>query len=294
VRVDPLTGVVSATIEGLPSTPDGAHVVDCAPFGACGYMDAALAVGDDIWVASDYGGRVARIEGATNRIVQRIAVATRPGGLAAGGGFLWVFHTLDSTITRIDPRSGTASEFTVPGAQGAGIAYTQDSVWLLSSVDGGEVLRLDPRTLAVAARVPLEPFGRLHPFKEAWSLGADGASLWAANPNYNMVTEVDAASATVRRHVRSGPFWAIAEQPFGVALGGGDVWLAGRSGVGRIDAASGTILGALDSPSTGSGYTSITYGFGGAWKTSLDRGTVTRVVPSRAAVAASSSSRAPT
>lgn len=172
-------------------------------------------------------------------------------------------------MTRIDP-AGSAVAFNVHAAKGAGIAYAGGSVWLLS-VDPAAVFRLDPKTLAVIARVPLEPFGVRHPFREAWSLATDDRSLWAANPDYDMVTQIDFATARVTRQVR-----LPRDQPFGVALGGGDVWVAARTGVVRI-AADGAVSGELILPSVGSGYTSAAYGFGAAWVTNYDRGTLTRV-----------------
>ncbi len=67
-----------------------------------GYLDSAVSAGGSVWVARDVGGEVDRIDPATNRIAARIVVDSRPGGLAAGGGFVWAFHFEGSTITRID------------------------------------------------------------------------------------------------------------------------------------------------------------------------------------------------
>jgi streptogramin lyase len=275
-RVDPATRAVVATIPALTATPFDARAGDCTTFTSCGYLDAAAVVGSDVWVADDYGGEVVRIDSASNRVVTRIDVPPRPGGVAAGGGFVWLFHTRTGTVTRIDPVTAAAVTFDVPDAHGTGIAYAAGGVWLLT-IDPIAVLRLDPQTGAVTARVLLEPFGVRHPFMPAWSLATDGRSLWAANPNYDMVTQVDAAAARVTNHIR-----LPRDQPFGVAVAGGDVWVAARTGVVRLDATRGTVKGELILPSTGSGYTSVAYGFGAAWVTSFDAGSLTRVTPYRA------------
>jgi hypothetical protein len=199
VRVDPATRAITAAVAAFAPTTSG---LTCAPFVACQYMNAATASGDDLWVACDACGQVARIDTAANRVVVRIDVAPRPGGLALGGGFVWAFHTLTPTVSRIDPATGAVSTFSVPGVEGAGIAFAHGSVWLLSSARPSEVVRLDPQTLAVQARIPLSPSGQQHPLKEAWGLVGDDTRLWAANPNYNTVTEIDPATGRVKRRVR--------------------------------------------------------------------------------------------
>ena len=273
VRVDPATRAVTAAVAAFAPTTSG---LTCAPFVACQYMNAAVAAGDDLWVSCDACGEVARIDTAANLVTSRIDVAPQPGGLALGGGFVWAFHTLTPTVSRIDPATGAVSTFAVPGVEGAGIAFARGSVWLLSSARPSEVVRLDPRTLAVQARIPLSPSGQQHPLKEAWGLVGDDTRLWAANPNYNSVTEIDPAADAVKRHVR-GISASPMDQPFGIALAGRDVWVGTRSGVDRIDEQTGAITGQIDLLHAGSGYLGITYGFGAAWLANYDGGTLTRV-----------------
>jgi DNA-binding beta-propeller fold protein YncE len=275
LRIDPATRSATATIAAVAPAPARPA---CDTFSACGYINTALGAGTDLWVTCDACGEVARIDTTTNRVVARVAVPPRPGGLALGGGFLWAFHTLDSTVSRIDPATGSVATFSVPGVEGAGIAFSRGSVWLLSSARPSQVLRLDPRTLSVQARVPLNPSGQQHPLKEAWGLVGDEARLWAADPNYNMVTEIDPATNAVRRRVR-GISQSPMDQPFGIALAGNDVWVATRSGVNRIDERTGEIRGAIWLPSAGSGLIGVAFGLGAAWVSHYDRGTLTRIVP---------------
>jgi hypothetical protein len=149
---------------------------------------------------------------------------------------------------------------------------------LLSSARPSAVLRLDPQTLAVQARVPLDPSGQQHPLKEAWGLVGDDGRLWAANPNYNMVTEVDPATNRVQRHVR-GISASPMDQPFGIALAGRDVWVATRSGVVLVDEQSGAVRGSIALLQAGSGFLGVAAGFGAAWMTNYDRATLTRIRP---------------
>lgn len=275
LRIDPTTRSVTATIAAVAPAPGRPT---CDTFSACGYINTALAAGTDLWISCDACGEIVRIDPATNQVVARVAVPPRPGGLAVGGGFLWAFHTLASTVSRIDPRTGSVATFSVPGVEGAGIAFSRGSVWVLSSARPSEVVRLDPQTLAVEARIALNPSGQQHPLKEAWALVGDDTRLWAADPNYNMVTEIDPSTNAVKRRVR-GISQSPMDQPFGIALAGDDVWVATRSGVDRIDERTGEIRGAIWLPSAGSGLISVAYGFGAAWVTHYERGTLTRILP---------------
>jgi streptogramin lyase len=271
-RIDPASRAAT-TIPAFAPTTSG---LTCAPFVACQYMNVAVAADDDLWVSCDACGQVARIDTATSRVAARFEVAPRPGGLAVGGGFVWAFHTLAPTVSRISLATGAVSTVTVPGVEGAGIAFGRGSAWLLSSARPSAVVRLDPQTLAVQAQIPLNPSGQQHPLKEAWGLVGDDTRLWAANPNYNSVTEIDPATDAVKRRVR-GISASPMDQPFGIALAGSDVWVATRSGVVRVDERIGAIKGEIALPHAGSGFLGITYGFGGAWVTNYDRATLTRV-----------------
>ena len=49
------------------------------------------AVGESaVWVASDLGMSVSRIDPETNRVVATIPLGNRPGAIAAGEGYVWV------------------------------------------------------------------------------------------------------------------------------------------------------------------------------------------------------------
>jgi sugar lactone lactonase YvrE len=293
-RVDASRGVASATIAALPHTPPLASDAECQSrypagdpsFVGCRYVDSAFAVGNDLWVGSDYGGQLVRIDTASGRVLDRIPVAPRPGGFALGGGFLWVFHTQRPTITRVDPASGSTESFTIAGALGAGICYARGSLWLLSGVSRGQLLRIDPSTHEVTARLTLAGFDRVHPFKEAWSLACDEQTIWASNPNYNALTQIDAATAAVKRVVRFGSYLATVDEPEGLDLAGNAVWVAARTAVARLDSRNGVTLGVVTFPQL-TQYTNVVFGQDAAWRTDFYAGTLTRVVLTEAARLAS-------
>src|SRR4029079_1729366 len=94
-----------------------------------GYLDAAVSAGGSVWVSRDVGDEVARTDPKANRRAARIYVASRPGGLAAGGGYVWAFHFLGPYVTRLDQTTGAKKVFTVEGAAGTGIAFAEGAAW---------------------------------------------------------------------------------------------------------------------------------------------------------------------
>jgi streptogramin lyase len=286
-RVDASRGVVTATIAALPQTPSLEADSECLSrndptYSGCRYLDSAFALGDDVWIASDYGAVLIRIEAASGRVLQRLAVAPRPGGFASGGGYLWVFHTQRPTVTRVEPSTGSTQSFAIPGLLGAGICYARGALWVLSGVQRGQLLRVDPATGGVTARVTLAGFDRVHPFKEAWWLACSEDTIWTSNPNYNALTQIDPATATISRRLRYGSYMAMVDEPEGLDLAGNSLWVASRTVVARLDARTGATLGVVDFlPLTQ--YTNVVFGEGAAWRTDFYAGTLVRVTLSEAA-----------
>ena len=48
---------------------------------------------------------VAAIDPHTNRVVEQVAVGTRPAAIAFGSGSLWVANLDDQTVSRVDPKT---------------------------------------------------------------------------------------------------------------------------------------------------------------------------------------------
>lgn len=175
-------------------------------------------------------------------------------------------------MTRIDLTSAAATRLEVPDARAAGIAYGDNSLWLLT-VSPARVLEVDVTSGRALRSTPLlAPFPLAGSLIEAWWLAYGEGAFWATLPNTHGVARVDAASGTVRYFsIRQG-------QPFGVAVGGGSAWVATDRAVVRLDAATGRALGASPlPPADRSGFVSIAYGDGAAWLTNYDRGTLVRV-----------------
>jgi streptogramin lyase len=254
--------VASRATVGVPATLTG--LLDSA------VDDGRASTQRAIWVTWDEGDRVTRIDpgGGT----ARFDVAPRPGGLTASDRAVWAFHFLQGTITRIDIATMTARRLEVAGAQATGIAAYGGSLWLLTTRPS-RVLELDPDTAAVKRTIDLlPPFALRRSLIETWWLAAADGALWATLPNHGAVARIDTTTGAVR-YIRT-PYG----EPFGVAAGAGAAWVATDRAVLQLDQTTGALKAAVLVPAADrTGFVSIAYGYGAAWLTNYDRGTLSRL-----------------
>jgi streptogramin lyase len=277
--VDRTTVWVPVTRLGSVARVDIAHrrVVKAIKLGApprfTGYLDSAVLAGGSVWVARDIGDEIDRINPTTNRLAARIKVESRPGGLAAGGGYVWAFHFLGPYLSRIDETTGEKSVFTITGAAGTGIAYDAGAVWLLTATPSS-VIKLDPETGKVLARIPITPpQPPKHGIVDTWWIAPGGGSLWLANANYDRATRIDEATAKVTAYVP-----VPVEIPFGVVYYKGAAWVAGAGKVVRIDPATNRVAGVVTLSKTSQPvFTQVSAGPSGLWATDYDEGVLYRL-----------------
>lgn len=150
-----------------------------------------------IWVSSHRGTYLYRIDPATNRVTSRIDVGQNAcGQIAVTTDRVWIGHCDTSTSTIVvDP----AKNAVVGSLEGDALAFGVGfgSVWLGSN--GGaptELLRVDPHTLAIQARIPVGNGG-------AYVTTAFGA-VWVSNMDDGTITRIDPATNTVTSTVRLG------------------------------------------------------------------------------------------
>ena len=91
-------------------------------------LPIAIAIGDDgdLWVArqkwdasnAPIAGDVVRVDPGSGQVRATVAVGRNPADIAVCAGSVWITNFLDTTITRIDPATGTATpiDLRVPGA----------------------------------------------------------------------------------------------------------------------------------------------------------------------------------
>lgn len=87
------------------------------------------------------------------------------------------------------------------------MAVSDDAVWVTSRA-GNELVRVDPATNAVVARVPVGTF-------PVWPALAPDGTVWVPNNMDNTVSIVDPATNTVVRTIAAGPGPTVINQAFG-------------------------------------------------------------------------------
>lgn len=139
----------------------------------------AVAVGEgSVWVASGGGcsASVAHVDPERNEVVARIPfdVVT---DVAVGAGAVWAAGSLcteggnEGAVFRVDPRSDEvvatipldcAHDLSTPDCFPSDVAADESGVWVTLEHDptAGEVVRIDPATNEVVARIPIQGWPR--------------------------------------------------------------------------------------------------------------------------------------
>ncbi len=199
---------------------------------------------------------VVAIDARTDRVVGRIPVGARPGGIAFGSGSLWVSNLDDRTVSRVDPGAlRTARTFSI-GDIPTGVATSPDEVWVASADENAPrvtVGRIDPRFDVVR---PTARIGNVVPGGSA-DVAANGNTVWVA-PSTGELARLDPATGRVVQRVDPNA------SPAAIAIGDGAVWLPDTEAdnVMRVDA-----TGLATPIAVGHGPSAIAVGAGGVWVT---------------------------
>jgi branched-chain amino acid transport system substrate-binding protein len=132
-RIDPRTGRLVATIK-------------------TGVAPSTIAAGaEGVWFLSWDGRAVFSIDSRTNRVGQRIPIASDGlSGIAVGDGSVWA-TSQDGLLWRIEPGPRPIARSIDVGGEGY-VAFGDGAVWTANYIDG-TVSRIDPRTNEVATTV---------------------------------------------------------------------------------------------------------------------------------------------
>jgi DNA-binding winged helix-turn-helix (wHTH) protein len=103
------------------------------------------------------GNSIVAIDSRTNLVLGEVLVGGRPGGVAAGGGFVWVGNRDDKTLLRVGSRDRRVVETIALHVEPIDVAVGAGSVWVLSR--GGLVLQIDPLTNDVLASIEVSGEG---------------------------------------------------------------------------------------------------------------------------------------
>jgi len=210
-RIDLETRQVVKTIP-LPATPDGIAVD-----------------GDTVWVVHGRLGTITRVDSRFDTVAGTYSVAARAvgfptGAVAVGEGSVWAVFG-DSTLARIDRRSGRTSGSVAGGEGPAGVVVAFGSVWVSSSGDA-TVRRFNPATFEEG------PIAQFTVGRSPAGIAAGDDAIWVANEGAGGVTRIDAdIGFNSADPIRTG------DGPTSVAAGDGTIWVSNTSAgtVSRID-----------------------------------------------------------
>jgi DNA-binding beta-propeller fold protein YncE len=190
------------------------------------------------WKQGGYGFSLLRMDPRSGDVTAELPDIRGP--LAYGDGTLWATTEGDepgtSTVVRIDPVSARTVATVALGEQAAYMTVGEGALWVLTLDADGDLLKVNPTTNAVTARVEL---GAGSPKPPAAGEGA----VWVP------ITRPDFSTFVLRLDPRGGklvgePIPLDAQHPVNVALGAraGSVWfigdLPGGQAVFRLDTAT--------------------------------------------------------
>jgi YVTN family beta-propeller protein len=175
------------------------------------------------------------------------------GGIAAGGGFLWVAAP-PTTVFRIDTANPRRHVTFVPAAGARGpIAYWSNRAWVAGS---GDVVPVDARMLTEDTEIAVG---------DARGLAFADGSLWVVSGGPAHMGGV--VQALRRVNLQSGlidyPF-RVGSDPFAVAIAAGSIWAASRSDgtVSRVDPTQNKVVETI---SVGASPTALAADKDGVW-----------------------------
>jgi serine/threonine-protein kinase len=177
----------------------------------------AVARGSVLWAVSAAHKSVERfVPDAISARSTPLNSASDITGLAVGEDAVWAVNTLGSnavpTLYELDPQTNrvVAKSRLGTGVAPSGVAAGEGAVWIADGL-GDVVLRVDPKTLRVAARIPVG--------SAPAALAVGKGSVWVANNLDGTLSRIDPRTNKVRETLKVGAW------PDHVAVGGGSVWV---------------------------------------------------------------------
>jgi streptogramin lyase len=179
-----------------------------------GAFDVLLAAGS-VWVSSYDVGTVARLDPRTARLRWVSRDGPNPAGLAWCGGRVWFGHGRQATwLTAIEPATLRVHRVDVGAVTPSSPRCVHDELWVAAS---NSVLRLDPRTGALLARV------QVGGTPADIAAGPDGR-VWVTDKERSLVFRLDPTSSAIVDSFPAGP------GAFALARLGGSMWVTSFAG----------------------------------------------------------------
>jgi ABC-type branched-subunit amino acid transport system substrate-binding protein/DNA-binding beta-propeller fold protein YncE len=199
--------------------------------------DDLVATRDSVWLLDLEGRVLVKVDAAYGSVAERVPLSAlkRPAyqsgaGVDAGRGAVWVAPGT-RRLLKLDERDARVVRAVDLRRPVDDVAVGTRAVWAISSASA-RVLKLDPRSGSVRARIPLVARTSLtKPVPVAVTAG-EGA-VWVLNQNTPSVSRIDPQLGAVTATIPLG----VGSAPSAIATGAGAVWVAltGEGTVVRID-----------------------------------------------------------
>lgn len=172
---------------------------------------------------------VSRIDPKTRTVLGTIKVGNGPAGMAATEEAVWVVNHGDRTVSRIDPARNQVVAMIKVGKNPLLVGTHAGSLWITNQ-GGGSVTRIDPKTNAVLAEVRVG--------KSASGLASGDGGIFVSVFEEGIVCRIDPRTNKVVSRFKVG------SGPAGMLYAADQLWVANQhdDAVVRVDPVSGKLL----------------------------------------------------
>lgn len=205
--------------------------------------------GGSVWMSDAQAGPLVRLDPSTRAAVDTIPVGRDPAGIAFGDGAVWVALSGDGELARIDPSTDAVAKYVSVGNGPTGVAFSRGFVWV-TNYYGDTVVRVDTTTNRVVSNSGvLVGAGPV-------AVAANAAGAWVANSGDGTVTQIPLGG----QGTKSIP---VGNGPSGIAIGPTAVWVTNSldGTLSRIDLNTGVVTATL----VGDGPTGVTVDTATVW-----------------------------
>ena len=159
--------------------------------------DSVLVAYGRVWVTTWRAGKLAVVDPRTLKVVRRINVGSKPAGLAARNGAVWVGFSRDVTsIARVSPGTYRVDRIDVGVPEPRGFVAGTKDLWIQANT--GDLVQFDPIARRVLAHLEI---GRTL----AQGAVAPDGTIWVPDKEQNLVYRIDPGRRRVVDSFPAGP-----------------------------------------------------------------------------------------
>ena len=159
--------------------------------------DSVLVAYGRVWVTTWGAAKLAVVDPRTLKVLRRINVGSKPAGLAARNGAVWVGFSRDATsIARVSPGTYRVDRIDVGVPEPRGFVAGTKDLWIQANT--GDLVQFDPVARRVLAHLEV---GRTL----AQGAVAPDGTIWVPDKEQNLVYRVDPGRRRVVDSFPAGP-----------------------------------------------------------------------------------------